>query len=209
MTRCKSCSAALSGVICRYCGTRNNIDLENVRSFTNVRPMQLRDCPVCHHPMKTIDIGKKIPFLIERCDSCYGLFFDHNELESMIESSIKGSRNVDLEKLNALTENPRYIDVIVYRRCPVCKTLMNRKNYAQRSGVVMDVCAEHGIWLDPGELRHILEWVKSGGEQRDVMKHSNPSRYVTQKSRPHYPHKIEEKSDYLDVLDILGGLFRW
>jgi len=73
----------------------------------------------------------------------------------------------------------------------------------------MDVCAEHGIWLDPGELRHILEWVKSGGKQRTAMQHSNPSRYVTKKSRPLYPHRIEKKDDYFEVLDVLGNLFRW
>jgi len=167
MKRCKSCSAPLSGVICAYCGSRNDVDLGAFKSF-NVRPNQVRHCPVCHTPMSTIDVGRKVPFLIERCDSCLGLFFDREELESMIEMSVKGSRNVDVRLLQELTENPRYVDVIVYRRCPVCRKHMQRKNFGRRSGVIMDECAEHGIWLDPGELRQIMEWVKAGGLEREA-----------------------------------------
>lgn len=165
MNRCKSCSAPLSGIFCDYCGARNNVDLHSFKTI-NVRPNQVRNCPVCHSRMQTIDVGKKVPFLIERCESCFGLFFDKEELETMIDLSVKGSRNVNIKVLQELTENPRFVDVVVYRRCPVCRKHMNRKNYGRRSGVIMDECAEHGIWLDPGELRQIMEWVKSGGLKR-------------------------------------------
>jgi len=165
MNRCKSCSAPLTGIICRYCGARNNVDLGPFRPM-NVRPNQVRHCPVCHTPLRTIDVGTKVPFLIERCDSCFGLFFDNEELESMIDLSVKGARNVNVKVLQELTENPRYVDVVVYRRCPVCRKHMNRKNFGGRSGVIIDVCAEHGIWLDPGELKQIMEWVKAGGLKR-------------------------------------------
>ena len=162
MHRCKSCSAPLKGVFCDYCGTRNNVDLAHFKPL-NIRPGQVRPCPVCHTAMSTIDVGKKVPFLIERCESCYGLFFDKHELDTMIEMSVKGSRNVDLKLLQELTENPRYVDVVAYRKCPVCSKFMNRRNFGGRSGVIMDECAEHGLWLDPGELKQIFEWVKAGG----------------------------------------------
>jgi Zn-finger nucleic acid-binding protein len=166
--RCVSCSAPLpkSGIICEYCGTRNDIDLHDAKTFVNIRPHQERNCPICHVPLHTINVGEKVPFLIERCESCYGIFFDLHELEEMIEQSVKGSRNVDLMKLAKITEHPRHIDILVYRRCPVCNKMMQRKNFWQRSGVITDVCAEHGVWLDSGELRQILEWVKTGGIER-------------------------------------------
>jgi Zn-finger nucleic acid-binding protein len=40
---------------------------------------------------------------------------------------------------------------------------MNRSNYGSVSGVLVDVCSAHGVWMDAGELERISEWVASGG----------------------------------------------
>ena len=29
----------------------------------------------------------------------------------------------------------------------------------------MDVCVDHGVWLDAGELKQIQDWSKLGGKQ--------------------------------------------
>ena len=167
MAKCTHCSAPLpkSGIICEYCGVRNDIDLGK-KKFTNLRPHLNRECPICSIKLQTINIGEKLDFFIERCESCYGIFFDPNELEEMLEFSVKGSKNVDLVKLAHISENPRYVDILTYRKCPVCKKTMHRKNFMKRSGVITDVCFEHGIWLDSGELRHIMEWIKVGGMKK-------------------------------------------
>ena len=39
------------------------------------------------------------------------------------------------------------------RPCPICGTRMAVENI---SGVSIDVCAKHGVWLDRGELPKIL-----------------------------------------------------
>jgi len=36
--------------------------------------------------------------------------------------------------------------------------------FAYRSGVVVDHCKDHGIWLDSGEITHLMEWKKAGGQ---------------------------------------------
>jgi len=41
---------------------------------------------------------------------------------------------------------------------------MQRINFGSQSGVIADKCRSHGIWLDGGELRQILEWTKAGGQ---------------------------------------------
>lgn len=206
MQRCKSCSAPLQGVICNYCGSRNNIDLGHFKPL-NVRPNQVRSCPVCHTNMSTIDVGTKVPFLIERCESCYGLFFDKEELETMIDMSVKGSRNVDLKLLQELTENPRYVDVIVYRRCPVCRKHMQRKNYGRRSGVIMDQCREHGIWLDPGELKHIMEWVKAGGLKKQEEERETQRHYGLQDRKKRSRHYRDRQGEGADGFDLLRYAF--
>jgi Zn-finger nucleic acid-binding protein len=43
---------------------------------------------------------------------------------------------------------------------------MNRMNYAGHSGVVINVCRNHGIWLDRDEIRQIVTFISSGGLDR-------------------------------------------
>jgi Zn-finger nucleic acid-binding protein len=50
-----------------------------------------------------------------------------------------------------------------YLKCPQCTKLMNRYNFAHASGVVIDKCATHGIWLDRDDLRRVVEFVRAGG----------------------------------------------
>lgn len=40
---------------------------------------------------------------------------------------------------------------------------MNRFNFANCSGVVLDSCRPHGVWFDPDELRRIVEFIRGGG----------------------------------------------
>jgi len=41
---------------------------------------------------------------------------------------------------------------------------MKRVNFGHRSGVIIDQCPKHGIWVDSGEITHLMEWKKAGGE---------------------------------------------
>jgi len=53
-----------------------------------------------------------------------------------------------------------------YVACPVCGSMMNRRNFGGGSGVIVDVCARHGTWFDAGELPRVLSFVESGGLTR-------------------------------------------
>jgi Zn-finger nucleic acid-binding protein len=55
---------------------------------------------------------------------------------------------------------------IRYVPCPLCRKLMNRVNFARCSHVVVDVCGQHGTWLDKDELRRIVEFIRGGGMER-------------------------------------------
>ena len=43
---------------------------------------------------------------------------------------------------------------------------MNRRGFAERSGVIVDICARHGVWFDKDELAHVIEFVEGGGLSR-------------------------------------------
>jgi len=219
MAQCTHCAAPLpkSGIFCDYCGIRNDIDLKSKIKVVNINPDQKCICPLCTLEMQTINVGKKSPLFIEHCQSCYGIFFDINELEIMIESSVKGSKNVDLMKLSQITEHPRHVDIITYRKCPVCQYAMQRKNFMGRSGVVTDLCVKHGVWLDSGELRQIMEWVKSGGiekiKERNGLKEfnkkmNNAKKKVNIKSNKSKDiNKSPFNDDKIDLLDTLESFF--
>lgn len=40
---------------------------------------------------------------------------------------------------------------------------MNRFNFAGCSGVILDACKPHGVWLDADELRRIVAFIRGGG----------------------------------------------
>lgn len=62
---------------------------------------------------------------------------------------------------------------VVYRPCPECKQMMQRKNFARVSGVIVDRCGPHGYFFEAGELEDVVAFIESGGlslaQKRDAM----------------------------------------
>ena len=166
MANCSNCSAPLppDSIICNYCKTRNDTDLRGLHRYTTHSLDSGRTCPRCSILMKTIDLKLNGTFLIERCDQCMGLFFDPQELEALLEASVSNVFDINRAKIDDLNQRARAGDMpVAYIKCPVCSKLMNRINFGTKSGVIVDRCRDHGVWLDGGELRQLFEWVKAGG----------------------------------------------
>ncbi|MCK4764965.1 MAG: zf-TFIIB domain-containing protein [Candidatus Aminicenantes bacterium] len=167
MANCVNCAAPLpkGSNICKYCGTRNDVDLKMIHEHTIHEPESERTCPRCKTALQTINLKIEGKFLIEKCNGCFGLFFDPGELEALVDKSVTNVFDVNYNRIRSLGEQRRHDDYPVrYIKCPVCGKLMNRINFGSRSGVVVDKCKQHGLWLDGGELRQIMEWVKAGGQ---------------------------------------------
>ncbi|HLO25660.1 MAG TPA: zf-TFIIB domain-containing protein, partial [Geobacteraceae bacterium] len=117
-------------------------------------------------PLQTVrvDTGAGL-FAIERCERCYGLFFDVGEVQAFLEASVLPAFSVNLREIATINEDRASFNRPVrYIKCPECGVLMNRVNFGSMSGVVVDQCKEHGMWLDNGELVHLMEWKKTGGQ---------------------------------------------
>ncbi|OGU15988.1 MAG: hypothetical protein A2076_04945 [Geobacteraceae bacterium GWC2_53_11] len=166
MANCANCSAPLpdGSIRCNYCGSRNDIDLKGVHYYTTHELESERTCPRCGIGLRTIDLKVNGTFLIERCDECLGLFFDPNELEAVLEATVTNVFAIDRSRLDSINSTKSGDYGISYIKCPVCRNLMNRVNFGTKSGVIVDRCREHGVWLDGGELRHLCEWMKAGGK---------------------------------------------
>lgn len=219
MAKCKHCSAPLpsKSIICEYCGVRNDIELHK-NSIGVKLPKSKRICPDCLTYLDSIDIGKSSRFIVEKCERCFGLFFDHHELEKLLEESVSASYWIDLPKLHSLLQHPLHQDRVLYRKCPECSNIMQRKNYLNRSGVIMDVCADHGIWLDAGELKQIQEWTALGGKH-NALKAELDEKHRHNRAKQRKRHNAHRKSHYDDMIidsnaindaiDMVSSLFRF
>jgi hypothetical protein len=43
---------------------------------------------------------------------------------------------------------------------------MSRVNFAGNSGIILDVCRAHGVWLDHEELDQVRQFIQRGGAGR-------------------------------------------
>lgn len=164
---CINCGAALppKSAVCKYCRTRNDIDLRALFDVGRHRPDESRNCPHCDDQLETIDLGLHRPFFLDRCTRCLGLFFDPGELREVVKSRTEEADRIDYARLDRMLaeETPEDFSEVRYIRCPTCRTLMNRRSHGTRAGVIVDECKDHGVWLDAGELRRILSWTRAGG----------------------------------------------
>lgn len=227
MANCSNCSAPMppNSIICDYCGSRNDTDLKGVHKYTIHEPDTERICPRCTISLRTLDLKIDGKFLIERCQDCLGMFFDTGELEALIKASVSNVYNVDRHKITHLNKTLRNNDYPAsYIKCPVCSQIMNRVNFGARSGVIVDRCPDHGVWLDGGELRHLLEWVKAGGEilsrQKEEQRKKDDVRREQQRTRQrsvqstnpvpsfnHYGQTLRKEDP--DIFSIVSKVVRW
>jgi Zn-finger nucleic acid-binding protein len=215
MPGCNSCSAPLPANTnrCTYCGTRNDVDLHAWQNHAVQQSPSERLCPECNKTLQTIDLKIKGGFYIEHCPECFGLFFDPGEIEQLLDHSVSNVFQVNYKHLLNINRDRFQQRKIKYIRCPVCQVLMNRVNFGRKSGVVIDQCINHGVWLDSGELIHLMEWKKAGGQilhRRNIK--TNNRRYEAPKSNHTSPsifshHELNNSDLIENIASVLAKLF--
>lgn len=186
MARCSNCNAPLppGSLLCGYCGNRTDIDLKGIHYYTTHENDTPPICPRCNVKLKTLDLKLDGRFLIDRCETCLGIFFDPGELEALLEATVTSVAGIDragLEAINEKREPNQY--PIAYIKCPVCEQLMHRVNFGAKSGVIVDRCKDHGVWLDGGELRQLFEWMKLGGQLLEQERQEQQRKEAEQRER--------------------------
>jgi Zn-finger nucleic acid-binding protein len=217
MAKCSSCSAPLlaNTQYCRYCGVRNDVDLQGKHDYSIVGADSGRICPECREPLQTVALNDGA-LHIERCRSCFGLFFDPGEIETLLDSAVSPVFSVNIELLTSINQDRYAKDKPVkYHECPVCQTLMNRVLFGHRSGVVIDQCKSHGVWLNGGEISHLLEWKKAGGqmlhEQKAKERQKETKRKRSEASAEINPITLDygkQSSDTALLETVAGVLFK-
>lgn len=195
VVRCSSCGAPREGEApaCRFCGadfTLHERDLDTVCPRCCARisgrarfchhcatPVLVEEragepsgepCPVCPpgRLLSSRRVGREAATALE-CGACGGLFFGH-EAFRLIADRAQGEQVPAAEHRVAPPAKAKPAQGgPLYRPCPRCGGRMNRQNYGRSSGVVVDICRRHGVWLDADELDRILAWIRAGGPRRE------------------------------------------
>jgi len=166
--KCTSCGGALSGTMtyCPFCGVRQEIDLRQLHFRELSDPLKMPPCPECATPMGVIEVDTFPKLHIERCPKGHGLFFNPGELEMVLNHKTEAAVRFDAAMIDQINSDFGTQErEVVYRKCPFCAERMSHLNFGGRSGVILDKCGTHGVWLDAGELRRLAEWWRAGGKQ--------------------------------------------
>jgi Zn-finger nucleic acid-binding protein len=123
------------------------------------------NCPRCTKPLVHVAVGA---FDVQQCPTCGGIWMPVAVFDRICGDAEARSAAAAL----ALPVAPPDPHPITYLKCPRCGQQMGRTNYAHRSGVITDVCRDHGVWLDRDEMRRIVEFIEAGGlvRARDLEK---------------------------------------
>ena len=121
--------------------------------------------------------------IVSECPACNGLWVTSALFDQLVNRAV-AARKSSLEG-GVPAPNPREgrgnpLNVQVrYRKCPQCHRHMLRRNWNKTSGVVVDVCHEHGTWLDADELERIAGYILSGGLAEAQRREAERPSYAT------------------------------
>lgn len=162
------------------------------------RPDKACVCPRCRVNTKEVTLGQTT---MRECSVCEGLWVDTIALHKICtererQVTILGDA-ADIVPTTQLTpERVRYLP------CPICKTLMNRVNFAKCSNVIVDVCKPHGTWFDKDELHRIVKFIAAGGmdlvraKEMEELEQKRREAIAAQHAAAATPHHAGYQSDY-------------
>lgn len=213
-TVCPHCLALVSdhARFCHHCGTPLAPEPNDGAETKMV-------CPACQdgHRLVSRQVAAGRVAVME-CARCAGFWMGHEAFRRLVEQAER-----EAVPAGVALETPRQAAAefglpagaaapgggrhgSFYRPCPVCGALMVRRNYAHDSGVVIDLCREHGIWFDADELASILAWLRAGGGRKPEPTQDATRRPAGPVPRHGWPMG-EARPDFFTTL--LGALVGW
>ena len=119
------------------------------------------ECPRCR---AGLDMMEVVDTKFRGCLKCDGLWLDKPTFENICADTERQS--AVLSFFHDRSRPPHQMTKVTYVPCPDCGELMNRSNFARSSGVIVDLCRDHGVWFDADELPAIIEFVTKGGMEK-------------------------------------------
>ena len=144
----------LGSKFCGHCG-------ERATTAAVIEGEAAGACPRCKIELRSIKIDATT---VRECERCGGFWTSVQTFEALCAD--KEQQSAVLNFIHAQAVENRPPAPISYVPCPDCKQLMNRSNFARVSGVIIDLCKQHGVWFDADELPKIIDFIDKGGLAR-------------------------------------------
>lgn len=126
--------------------------------FRDAYPLE---CPQC--PGAALSTQRVMGIVRHRCANCRGVWFDRETLVAVGE------------QLDVALDEPlgSLVDAIGPRDCPRCWRSMLVELVDGR--IRIDICHDHGIWLDQGQIEDALRTLMAEqNERRPTWRNGNP-----------------------------------
>lgn len=161
---CTGCGAPIAWSYCGACLSANPPGATRCHSCgrsLHAGPATLParfPCPRCESAMTQGEIHGLHAHV---CGGCRGTFVDAENLRKLEELEAP-SASVAIAP-GRLPKQARHAPPVVYIRCPGCAEVMNRVQFGRFSGIVVDVCREHGTFFDADEVERARAFIAGGG----------------------------------------------
>lgn len=167
-TRCEFCKSRLKTVGCakclgmmflgsKFCG-HCGATAHAAELLDDDKP---GECPRCKIELQALKIDT---VNIRECERCGGFWSGIKAFEDLCSDREKQSSVLGF--IGSYAHPDTSPPPVSYIPCPDCEHLMNRSNFARSSGVIVDICKQHGVWFDAGELPKIIAFIDQGGMDR-------------------------------------------
>ena len=203
--------------VCPKCFTRNTRKANfchscghSLKSAVIVKKVSKRSCPVCDNSfLNHRKLGEKKLNILE-CDLCAGFWIDHSSFHEIEDSALEDGKKKSAPFGGVLKNKMQPQKGPYYRKCPECSDFMSRRNYGRESAVIIDICSDHGIWLDDKELGKIVSWIKERAIKDTSLPKGQKSTKLKQtkkKSISVYDAPQDFHDDELDLTRIIFNFF--
>lgn len=96
------------------------------------------------------------------CPRNHGAWLDHAQLDALAEDRSDDATPAQEDTAwSASSAHPEDMVTERFRTCPVCAKTLQKDNWKYGSGVVVDTCREHGVWVDAGEIERLEAWAEA------------------------------------------------
>lgn len=168
---CDHCQAEITleerllGSVCPGCYARARVDARFcMECGQRIAPQALAAlpaggaCPRCEGELRSraLDGGGVI-----ECAACGGMWLEPDALDGLAR---RAARELAVPLPGQARPQRAVRDEARYLPCPQCGDRMVRRNYPARSGIVLDLCRAHGVWLDHGEIERVVDFARTAGE---------------------------------------------
>lgn len=207
--RCPKCHALVAGgsSFCPHCGS----GMAQVQEELQDLP-----CPACneegvHMVVWGLQPTEDAPggFPVAGCRSCGGAWIATETLDAIIAAAAEQAPPSHAQRQPKRRTVPP--QKVMYRKCPRCGDMMARRNFARISGVIIDECRQHGSFFDAGELKDVLDFVRSGGLQAAAKRERELEREFEKREAAFSGHGLPMTgvSDLRLEESAVGRFLRW